>query len=60
MKGNLKLECNGGSEEEQSTLEVLVSLPDKKVNVRKSRTLSCAYVMFISLFLYLFVLIENS
>jgi len=36
MKDNPKVECNGGTEEEQSSLEVLVSLPDKNVKVSKS------------------------
>jgi len=35
MKDNAKVESNG-STEEAGTLEVLVSLPDKKIQVRNS------------------------
>ena len=36
MKDNPKVESNQDGTEEASTLEVLVSLPDKKIQVRKS------------------------
>ena len=36
MKDNSKVDGNGtGTDEQQKALEVLVSMPDKKINVRK-------------------------
>jgi len=43
MKDNPKVERNG-STEEASTLEVLISLPDKKTQVRNS-LLGCIFVV---------------
>ena len=49
MKDDLKVECNGVADQKQSTLGVLITLPDGRVNVRK--TISCRYVI---LFLFVF------
>lgn len=53
MKDDLKIECNGVADQKQSTLGVLVTLPDGRVNVRK--TTFCRYVISFAFVCVLFL-----
>lgn len=55
----MRIECNGVPDQKQSTMDVLITLPDGRVNVRKKT--SCRYVIsfvFVRFLFFVFFKLE--